>query len=126
MHWKTWQGWQKPGVFQWYEQACRYVWEKPDHQKSHVSTRIIPAVHGEFGNVHMYPAAGQPQILVSPLMSLYWFFDAKVVIEHSLILDAVRDAASVGEAFVIYNLFVRRLKLRPRRDLPYWVMRLTR
>lgn len=102
------------------------MWEKPDHQKSHVSTRIIPAVHGEFGNVHMYPAAGQPQILVSPLMSLYWFFDAKVVIEHSLILDAVRDAASVGEAFVIYNLFVRRLKLRPRRDLPYWVMRLTR
>lgn len=107
MHWKTWQGWQKPGVFQWYEQACRY------------GTRIIPAVHGEFGDVHMYPATGQPQILVSPLMSLYGFFDAKVVIEHSLILVAVRVAASMGEAFVLYNLFVRRLKLRPRRDLPY-------
>lgn len=76
-------------------------------------TWIIPAVHREFGDVHMYPAAGQPQILISPLVSLYWFFDVKVVIEHSLILDAVHVAASVGEAFI------RRLKLWPRRDLPY-------
>jgi hypothetical protein len=37
-------------VFQLFEAASRYIWEQPDHPKSHISTRIIPAVHGEFEN----------------------------------------------------------------------------
>lgn len=106
-------------AFQFYESACRYVWEKPNHHKSHISTRIIPAVHGEFGNFHMYPQPSQPQILVSPLMSLYWFFDAKTVIERSLIVDALRPANSVSEAFVTYNLLTRQMNMRRQRSLPY-------
>lgn len=106
-------------AFQYYEAGCRYVWEKPDHHKSHISTRIIPAVQGEFGDFVMYPDQSQANALISPLMSLYWFFDAKVVIERSLITDAIRHAQSVSEAFMIYNRVVSQMKRRPKRALPY-------
>jgi hypothetical protein len=61
-------------VFQMYEAALRYVWDQPFHQKSHISTQVIPAVRGETGNYHMYEDedfAQRVRVYLSPLMSLY-------------------------------------------------------
>jgi hypothetical protein len=84
---------------------------------------VIPAVNGEFGNHHMYPddsKSNRTPIFVSPLMSLYWFFDAHTVIAHSLIIDLLRDTYDVREAFAKYFFWVReRLNIRPRREIPY-------
>jgi hypothetical protein len=110
-------------AFQRYEAACRYVWEQPGHHKSHISTRIIPAVHGEFGDFRMYPDERYSHfinLLVSPLMSLYWFFEAGAVIQHNLLVPLLRDTQSAENAMSIgmsQHYYVK--NKRPRRSLPY-------
>lgn len=107
-------------AFQHYEAACRYVWDKPDHHKSHISTRIIPAVHGDFGNIHMYKYHEGIPIMLSPLMSLYWFFDATAVIERNLLVEPLRYTEDKQQAFRIAGDVMATLPYqRPRRSLPY-------
>lgn len=105
-------------AFQQYEAACRYVWEQPMHHKSHISTRIIPAVNGQFGNIHMYPDY-QSIVLISPLMSLYWFFDAEAVARRNLLIDALNDTMTHEDAFRLVMAERLKLNLRPRRTIPY-------
>jgi len=105
-------------AFQYYEKACRYVWEQPDHRKSHISTRIIPAVHGAFGHHSMYQGHTIPtRLMISPLMSLYWFFDANAVIELNLLMDLLEKTESTHDAFLAF----RRLDIERRHheNLPY-------
>lgn len=108
-------------AFQQYEAACRYVWEQPSgHDKSHISTRIIPAVHGEFADYQMYPRSNTyVGAWISPLMSLYWFFNAQVVAERSLLLPHLRETTSSREAFNLAARFISSQPTRSRRSLPY-------
>jgi len=106
-------------AFRRYERACRYVWEQPGHLKSHISTRIIPAVRGEFGNHHLYNDDRHVFISLSPLMSLYWFFDAQIVAERSLIIPHLRRTTEKMQAFEVVQSFQSGMKMRPRRSLPY-------
>ena len=105
-------------VFQQFEAAARYVWEQPGHHKSHITTRVIPAVHGEFGDHHMYDYTSE--VFISPLMSLYWFFDAAGVIERSLLAGPLRHTNSVREALRTYHHVVKHIDVRPRRAIPYF------
>jgi hypothetical protein len=109
-------------AFQKFEAACRYVWEQPNHPRSHITTRVIPAVHGEFGNHHMYPndeKLGYTPIFVSPLMSQYWWFDAETVIRRSLLVSLLRDTQTTLDAFRAFTLLRPHLTIRPRRSIPY-------
>jgi hypothetical protein len=109
-------------AFQQFEAACRFVWELPNHPKSHITTRVIPAVHGEFGNYHMYPddrMISRMTIFVSPLMSLYWFFDAEGVIKRNLLIEPLRHSLTTREALLDYAALREQLTLRPRQHIPY-------
>lgn len=107
-------------AFQLYESACRHAWEQtPDAHKSHISTRIIPAVRGEFGNYHMYPKDAHTSIFISPLMSLYWFFDAVQVAATSLLVPALHETTSADQARNIGMRFYSDRKLRPIQRIPY-------
>lgn len=90
-------------VFQAYEAACRHAWDQPKSHKSHISTRIIPAVQGEFGDYYMYPddRARWLKLFISPLMCLYWFFDADVVVRHSLIANVLRNTLTFDDALKV-------------------------
>jgi hypothetical protein len=107
-------------AFQLYESACRHAWEQtPDAHKSHISTRIIPAVRGEFGNFHMYPRAIQTPVFISPLMSLYWFFDANQVAASSYLVPALRETEDADEARNIGLRAYKAQTLRPIKRIPY-------
>ncbi|MBI5957191.1 MAG: DUF1152 domain-containing protein [Chloroflexi bacterium] len=109
-------------VFQKFEAACRYVWEQPRHPKSHITTRVIPAVHGEFGNHYMYPdddTLNRIPIFVSPLMSLYWWFNAETVIQHNLLIPLLSDTETTIDAFRAYAALRPHLTIRPRKNIPY-------
>ena len=84
-------------AFKTYEQAARYVFEQPKHHLSHIHPRIIPSVWGEFGNFNWYDDPRQPNIFVSPLMSLYWCFDLEAVYRRSFIADLFEDEPDVYE-----------------------------
>jgi hypothetical protein len=105
-------------VFQLFESACRYVWEQPNHQKSHISTRIIPAVKGEFGNYHLY-SSDYSSVFISPLMSLYWFFDARTVIARNLLIPRISSTITTTQAIMICAALKQEVLQRPRREIPY-------
>jgi len=109
-------------AFQQYEAACRFAWESGERQRhlSHISSRVIPAVQGEFDDYRMYEREKTPRF-ISPLMSLYWFFDADVVAARSLVVPMVRDSMVVEDAtqaFIKWSL-ANRSKQRPRKTIPY-------
>jgi hypothetical protein len=106
-------------AFELFEAASCYIWEQPEHPKSHISTRIIPAVHGEFENYHMYDEHRRTTIFVSPMMSLYWFFDASKVVQRSKIADALRTTMTFRDAITIATDRLGNYRLRPRKAIPY-------
>jgi hypothetical protein len=106
-------------AFQLFEAAARYVWEQPGHGRSHISTRIIPAVNGEFDNFHLYDDDRRTVVYISPLMSLYWFFDMNAVIRRSLLVEALQATQTTREANSIYRELRRRLRVRTQRKIPY-------
>lgn len=108
-------------VFRLYEEACRYVWEQPNHEKSHISTRIIPAVNGQFGDYHMYQDEPHryTSLFISPLMSLYWFFNAQAVIERNILVEPLRKTLTFDEVRQIGIELRLNSSLRPRRPIPF-------
>jgi hypothetical protein len=86
-------------VYNHYEHACHYVWTQAGHAKSHINMRMVSAVNGNFGDHHLYHDYQKLEVFVSPLMSLYWFFDAETVIKNSDIIPNIRDSITIEQAF---------------------------
>jgi hypothetical protein len=114
-----------PG-FRQYERVCRHAFEQPGI-RSHIHTRIIPSVYGEFGRFEMYSDADQPLDLlsdrppfISPLMSLYWFFDVAGVVQQNLLAQHLAGTETFADVLAAYDRVynVVRGKLRPNRAIP--------
>lgn len=92
-------------AYQLYEEAVLHVQSQPYHDESVINSSIISAVRGNFGNYHLTRKTLGSRLWISPLMSLYWFFDFATVVKQNKILshllgtqtfmDAVRVARSV-------------------------------
>jgi len=104
--------------FQQYKQACEHVWNQPGHRKSHVQTRIIPAAEGEFGDYHMFPDEKKADVFVSPLMSVYWFFNAEAAIYNNVIMPVLEDKETFFEAVQSGVPMIKNNIKRARRELP--------
>jgi hypothetical protein len=92
--------------FQRYEKLARYVFESEGHEASRIQTRLIPAVWGMFGDFNWYNHPRQPEVFLSPLTSLYWFYDVEKVNSHSLIADLIRDSETFQHAVVAFQRYV--------------------
>ena len=86
-------------VYQQYEQACRYVWERPSHKKSHINMRVVSATNGEFGDHHIYDDYVPQPVFVTSLMSLYWFYDAQTVVKNSFLAKVIHDEVTIEDAY---------------------------
>lgn len=105
-------------AFQHYAAAGRYIWEQPDHHQSHIHTRVIPAVEGEFGDYHMYSSEQRRwpvRLFVSALMSIYWFFDVDTVIAHNLLLPKIMETTTKNQ---VVEIALRDNPTRPYQDVP--------
>lgn len=104
-----------------YEDACRYVWEQPSHDKSHINMRIVSAVRGEFGDYHLYDDYSPRPVFVSPLISLCWFFDANAVIKRSLLAKYIRHTRTIDQAYGLTIEFRKMMLAHARKNylLPY-------
>jgi len=105
--------------FDKYVAACRHAWDGENRSKSHISTRIIPAAQGEFGDFRMYENS-RTRVFISPLMSIYWFFDANVVTERNFAAQSMRGTITKDEARRHLLTWVSQRKTkRMRRTIPY-------
>jgi hypothetical protein len=113
-------------AFQFFEAACRYIWETPEavlgqkHPRSHISSRIIPAAQGWYGTYSMYAEDITASVYHSPLMALYWFFEARGVMERHLFLKDILQTQTFREAFQIYMSCYKTFPIRPRKAIRHW------
>lgn len=85
-----------PGMpeFQEFVDAVNYVCECMPGKESIVATSIVAAGQGEFGDFHPTSRTEGETLFINPLMSMYWCFDLKGVVERCLYLDWIRDTHS--------------------------------
>jgi hypothetical protein len=84
--------------YQAYEDAVQTVHQQPFQDPSVINASIISAVRGEYGNYHLTEKTQGSRLWISPLMSLYWFFDFRTVAAQNLVIPAVRDTISFQDA----------------------------
>lgn len=107
--------------FKFYKTACEYIWMQPGHKKSHISTRIIPAAQGEFGNIHIYSNEEETpvEVCISPLMSMYWFFEADAAVYNNQIIAHIENIPNFYETIQTAVPRIKQIKTRSREIFPY-------
>ncbi len=106
-------------AFAFYRMAAEYVFTETENEASRIQSRLIPSVLGEFGSYNWLNHPRQPDdVFHSPLMSLYWFFDAVKVSEHSYAADIIRGQVSFRRAVAALMTTDKLQVTRPRRKLP--------
>ena len=88
-----------------YRALLDFVHEQMPDFPSIVSSSVLDAVEGQFGDHHATPSTQGSTLFINPLMSLYWAFDAVGVAERNLYLDRLRDTTSFGEVARIIATF---------------------
>lgn len=110
--------------FQYYKRICEAAFEQGG-DISHIHTRIIPAVDGEFGQFQRYRHAAvmllspRPPFL-SPLMPLFWFYDVAGVAARSLLVEPFATTETFADVLEVYTQIRETLEasFRPNKDIP--------
>lgn len=84
---------------------------QPPEQASHVHSVVLAAMRGEFGSTG-------PDVWVSPLAQLFWFFSMRPVAQSHLFLKDLLETESIFDATAIIRACRKSLASRPAGDMP--------
>lgn len=104
--------------FKDYKAACEHAWNQPDHRKSHIQTKVISSAEGEFGDYHMFPMEKKMDIFVSPLSSIYWFFNAEAAIYNNQVIPVIEEKDTFFDAVQVGVPMIKNYIMRPNRTIP--------
>lgn len=85
-------------AYQLYEQAVLAVQAHPGQEPSVINSSVVSAVRGEYGNYHLTERTRGTKLWISPLMALYWCFDAAVVAAQSQMTAVLAPTESMSDA----------------------------
>ncbi len=103
-----------------YKAATEYVFAKMPRDVSIVSSSILSAIDGKYGDVHATERTKGSKLWINPLMSICWFFDLTAVAERNIILDELYLTEFINQVFKNIATFRMRQtgKIRKRRSIP--------
>ncbi|MBA3873397.1 MAG: DUF1152 domain-containing protein [Anaerolineae bacterium] len=96
-------------TYQDYEDALLFVQSRPAQDPSVINSSVISAVQGKHGNFHLTAKTKGSKLSISPLMSIYWFFELPAVARRNLLFSEMRYTDTITDAY--------RGLLKARRDL---------
>jgi len=88
-----------------YKEACEYAFKRMN-DVSIVSSSIISATDGHFGNYHATPRTQDSELFINPLMSLYWAFRLGPVADRIVFRAALEETESmhqVQQTMMVYR-----------------------
>lgn len=89
---------------------------------SHIQTKIIAAVDGQFGNVEMNYNARLSyscgDVFINPLMSLYWFFDLAAIVGNNKLSSMLEHTNTYTDAVVTLRANIDIMNKREHLSLP--------
>jgi len=104
--------------FNQYKKACEHVWNQLGHSNSHVQQRVINSAEGEFGDSHMFPMEKNVDIFISPLTSVYWFYNAEAAIFNNIIIPQIEEKETFYDAVQVGVPMIKSLINRARKPIP--------
>lgn len=104
---------------QLYRRATEYVFKFMPHHISIVSSSIISAVEGKYGNHQATSRTQNSKLWINPLMPVYWCFKLPVVAERILYREVMKDTETFDDVNgVITEFRISCQNIRPREDIP--------
>jgi hypothetical protein len=98
--------------YQSFENAVLFVQQQRGQEPSVINSSLISAVRGEFGNYHLTAKTKGSRLWISPLMTLYWFFDLPMVASHNKFLNFLKDTETFSDGVKQFMSFVSSTKKR--------------
>lgn len=80
-----------------YIEAVEYANKQMQGMESIVSNSIISAIQGNYGNYHRINRTNGSSLWINPLMSMYWCFDLRKVVQEIKYYDLIKDVMTIGE-----------------------------
>lgn len=100
-------------VFKQYEDASLFVFEQQPDYPSVICSSVISATRGEYGDFHMIKRTKGSQLRISPLMSIYWFFDAAKVARQNQLASKLRLTYTIDDAWKAMQRYRKTVEYRP-------------
>ena len=102
-----------------YIEAIKFVNEKMIGKESIVSNSIISALEGEYGNHHRINRTEGSELWINPLMTIYWCFDLRRVIQKIKYFDKIRNVNTIsGFNGALFKYREELDKLRGKKQIP--------
>lgn len=116
----TWSLLQEMPEVQEYYRAANFVHQRMFNHPSIVSSSILSAIEGRFGDYHATYRTEGSELFINPLLGLYWTFDLEAVVRRNLYIDRIRDTESYMDVTMAINRFQGEIadKKRAWRALP--------
>ena len=102
-----------------YREASKYVFGQMPHQVSIVSSSILSALEGHYGDYHSTPRTQYSKLWINPLMPVYWCFLLHEVAERILYREQMLKTKAFADSVEVIKNFRSSLKnIRPKESIP--------
>jgi hypothetical protein len=104
---------------QMYKLATESVFKSMPQQISIVSSSIISAIDGNYGDYHATPRTRNSKLWINPLMPVYWCFQLSTVAERILYREAMKNTDKYTDVNGVIKDFRESCHtIRPRQEIP--------
>lgn len=101
-----------------YREAAEYVFQRMPRDISIVSSSILSALAGHYGDYHATARTVGSTLWINPLMSAYWCFQLDSVAERILYLEEMKDTEDYLEVRDLINRFRSTIGKKRRGNIP--------
>lgn len=101
-----------------YREAAEYVFNRMPSAVSIVSSSILSALAGHYGNHHATARTRGSKLWINPLMSVYWCFHLDSVAERILYLERMKDTQDYMEVRDVIRVFRQAIDKKHRGTIP--------
>jgi hypothetical protein len=109
---------QMPEVQQ-YKAATEFVFKSMPRDISIVSSSIISAIEGNYGDHHATPRTRNSKLWINPLMPVYWSFELSAVAERILYREEMKNTDTYDDVNGVIKEFRASChNIRPRQEIP--------
>lgn len=102
-----------------YQEASEYVFKAMPKDISIVTSSILSAIAGNYGDHHVTPRTQNSELWINPLMAVYWCFHLQQIAERLLYGEELKSTQTFSDVMEVIKNFRRSCKnIRPRKDIP--------
>lgn len=117
-HLGTWSVMNQTVESNFYRDASQHVFRKMSRHPSIVSSSILSAIEGKFGDYHTNPRTRDSELFINPLMGLYWTFELEYVAGRVLYPAFIEETTNARELMMIIEQFRNDTLHKPFKVLP--------